>query len=79
MEGAREETQKMKKLLLLVGVGVGFILGSRAGKEPYQRLENTLRELSGRPEVKQAVDAASEKMEDLADKAGAKVSDAIPT
>lgn len=51
----------MKKLLLLVGVSVGFVVGSRAGKAPYQRLRNTLREVAGRPEVKQAVDAASEK------------------
>jgi hypothetical protein len=66
----------MKKLLLLVGVGIGFIIGSRAGKEPYQRLENTLRELAGRPEVKQAVEATSDKLGDVADKAGAKVSEA---
>jgi hypothetical protein len=66
----------MKKLLLLAGVGIGFIVGSRAGKEPYQRLQNTLRELAGRPEVTQAVAAASDRVDDIADRTAAKVSEA---
>ena len=57
----------MKKLLLLVGVAVGFVLGSKMGREPYERMEAQLRQLAGRPEVKDAVDAVSDKAADLTD------------
>jgi hypothetical protein len=59
----------MKKLLLLVGVAVGFVLGSKMGREPYERMEAQLRQLAGRPEVKDAVDAVSDKAADLPDTA----------
>jgi hypothetical protein len=57
----------MKKLWLLVGVGLGFILGSKAGREPYERIEEKVREVSGRPEVKHAVHVVTERSEDVAD------------
>lgn len=57
----------MKKLLLLVGAAVGFVLGSKMGREPYERLEAQIRRLGGRPEVKAAVEAVSDKGADLTD------------
>jgi hypothetical protein len=73
------ETAEMKKLLLAVGVVVGFVLGSRAGREPYERLESKAREVAGRPEVKRALDSASDKASSLTETAvsaaGDKVSD----
>jgi hypothetical protein len=69
----------MNKLWLLVGAAIGFVLGSRAGRAPYERLESKAREVAGRPDVKHAVDAASDKASDLTDTvvsaAGDKVSD----
>jgi tryptophan synthase beta subunit len=64
----------MKKLLIIVGVGVAFVVGSRAGKVPYDRLKRNWRAVTGRSEVKQVVDAVSDKVGDLADTVGAKVS-----
>jgi hypothetical protein len=61
-----EET--MKKLLLLVGVAVGFIFGSKMGRKPYERLEAKARQLAGRPEVESAVEAVSDKAADLTDR-----------
>jgi hypothetical protein len=66
-----EET--MKKLLVLVGVVVGFVLGSRMGREPYERLEAQVRQLSSRPGIKGAVDAVTEKAADLTDSASGAV------
>jgi hypothetical protein len=66
-----EET--VKKLPLAVGVAIGFILGSKQGREPYERLEAQLRQLTGRPEVKGAVDAVSDKAADLTDSASGAV------
>lgn len=44
----------MKKMFLLVGAAIGFFLGSRAGREPYDQLEQAARRLAKRPEVKRA-------------------------
>jgi hypothetical protein len=57
----------VKKLLLLVGAAVGFVLGSKMGREPYERLEAQVRQLAGRPEVKGAVEAVSDEAADLTD------------
>ncbi len=67
----------MKKMWLLVGLVVGFMLGSRSGRAPYERAEAQVRQLSRRPEVRQATNTASEmvheKVGDLVDKASDKV------
>jgi hypothetical protein len=59
----------MKKLWLLVGIGVGFVLGSKAGRKPYERLEGKFREVSGHTEIKQAADGVSDKVEEVTDNA----------
>lgn len=63
----------MKKLFLFLGVAVGFVLGSRSGRAPYERLEAQVRQLVGRPEVQGAVDAAFDKATDLTDTAVSEV------
>jgi hypothetical protein len=57
----------MKRFLfvLATGVVVGFVLGSRAGREPYERLEARVREVSGRDEVRAAAERASRAVADL--------------
>jgi hypothetical protein len=57
----------MKKLLLVVGIGIGFILGSKAGRAPYERLEGKVREVSGRPDVQHAVSAVSDSVSNATD------------
>jgi hypothetical protein len=41
----------MKKWILLFGIAVGFVLGSRAGRGPYKQIEGKVREVGARPEV----------------------------
>ena len=41
----------MGKASFLLGAGVGFILGSRAGRGPYRHLESTVRDVTHRPDV----------------------------
>ena len=67
----------MKKLWLLVGAAVGYILGSRSGRGPYERLESKARKVAGRPDVKRAVDAASDKASDLTETAVGAASDKV--
>jgi hypothetical protein len=60
---------EVKKLLLLVGAAVGYVLGSRSGRGPYERLESKARKVAGRPDVTRAVDTASDKVSGLTETA----------
>ncbi|MGY1832906.1 hypothetical protein ACI8AA_21040 [Geodermatophilus sp. SYSU D01180] len=50
----------MGKLSLGLGLGVGFVLGARAGRERYEQIAKTARDLLGRPEVQQTLERARE-------------------
>ena len=41
----------MRKITFVLGAGIGFILGSRAGRGPYQQLETKVRGSTRRPEI----------------------------
>jgi hypothetical protein len=45
----------MKEFMLLVGAGIGFVAGSRAGNGPYKKLASKARKVAKRPEVQDAV------------------------
>ena len=63
----------MGKATFLLGAGLGFILGSRAGRGPYQQIESKVREITRRPQVQdrlhQLQDAAQDQAAAVADKA----------
>jgi hypothetical protein len=46
----------MRKLILLVGLTIGFILGSRAGREQYDQLMNKVEGLRKNSEVNEIVE-----------------------
>lgn len=48
----------MSKLSFVVGVGVGYVLGTRAGREQYERIVAQGRAFLGSPTVRQVTDAA---------------------
>lgn len=62
----------MKKLSFLLGIAVGFVLGSKSGTGPYEQLESSVRSLTGRPEVQdtaeKAKQAANEQVSGVVDK-----------
>jgi hypothetical protein len=62
----------MKKLLLLAAVGVGYVLGARAGRERYEQIMGVVRRIRNDPRVQakahQAVDVAKEQAPVVADK-----------
>ena len=41
----------MRRSTFLLGAAIGFILGSRTGRGPYQQLESKVRHITHRPEV----------------------------
>ncbi len=74
----------MKKLLILVAGGIGYVLGTKAGRERYEQMRNTVNKVKDDPRVQekahQAADLAKEKapvvkekLAEAADKGAAKV------
>ena len=73
----------MKKLPLLVAAAVGYVLGSRAGRERYEQIKSGARRLSQNPKVQRvahkAQDAAAQQAAAAAEVAKDKVSSAAST
>jgi hypothetical protein len=70
----------MKKLLLLVAGGVGYVLGTRAGRERYEQMRAAYDKVKNDPRVQektqQATDLAKEKLGEAASVATEKVKSA---
>ena len=62
----------MKKLFLLAAAGVGYVLGTRAGRERYDQIRGTMNKVKNDPRVQekaqQAVDTARQQAPVVADK-----------
>jgi len=48
----------MGKMMAVLTLGVGYVLGSRAGRQRYEQLKGSARKVAQRPEVQQARDRA---------------------
>jgi hypothetical protein len=62
----------MKKLLLLAAAGIGYVLGTRAGRERYEQIKGTVDKVKNDPRVQekthQVVDTAKEQAPMVKDK-----------
>ena len=47
----------MKKWIFAAGAGVGYVLGTRAGRQRYDAMVGKARDVMRRPEVKEATEA----------------------
>jgi len=76
------------RLVFIIGLGIGFVLGARAGRERYEQLRKLARRVADSPAFQQAAGAAQAQAaefaktarERLADRAGsarAKVGEAL--
>lgn len=54
------------KILLVVGLGIGYVLGTRAGREKYDQMKATLDKFWNDPRVQKQVDNAQEFVKDKA-------------
>ncbi len=54
------------KILLLVGLGVGYVLGARAGREKYNQIVESANKFWNDPRVQQRVDQVEEFVKDKA-------------
>lgn len=65
----------MKKLMILIAAGVGYVLGARAGRERYEELRRTFEKIKNDPQVQQKTDQAVQLVKDTAGQAAATVQD----
>ena len=65
---------------MLVGAAVGYVLGAKAGRERYEQITTSARQLLDKPQVKKVVDSVpgdlGARMEQVANKAADKVQQA---
>jgi hypothetical protein len=54
------------KILLVVGIGIGYVLGTRAGREKYDQMKATAQKLWNDPRVQKQVNNAEEFVKDKA-------------
>lgn len=54
------------KILLVVGVGIGYVLGTRAGREKYDAMKAAVAKFWNDPRVQHQVDNAQEFVKDKA-------------
>lgn len=68
----------MAVLKLAAGIAVGYVLGSRAGREKYEQIAETARKLSAHPTVVQAQEQAKTLMSSGVGTVNAKLETAKP-
>ncbi|MFJ1701982.1 hypothetical protein OG871_13025 [Kitasatospora sp. NBC_00374] len=67
----------MWKLTLIVGVGVGYVLGARAGRQRYEQLAGAARQFSQNPKVQDAAGKAKQQAGAVAGRAAGAVADRV--
>lgn len=68
----------MKKFIFLAGLAIGFVVGSRAGRAPYESLERTARQVADDPEVQRRTAQAKETAGRVAQDTATTVKDKAP-
>lgn len=67
------------KILFVAGLGLGYILGTRAGREKYDQLKTAALKVWNDPRVQKQVDAAQDFVKDKAPEVADFVSDTAKT
>ncbi|MFD7028922.1 YtxH domain-containing protein [Streptomyces sp. NPDC059917] len=65
------------KVTFVAGLALGYVLGTRAGRERYEQLKKSARELAQNPAVRNAAETAGQSGRQFAGKAFAAVSDKV--
>lgn len=67
------------KILFVAGLGLGYVLGTRAGREKYDQLKTAALKVWNDPRVQKQVDAAGDFVKDKAPEVAEFVSDGAKT
>jgi hypothetical protein len=63
------------RIVFIIGLGAGFVLGARAGRERYEQLQAAARKVRDHPAVQQAAGALQAQAASYAKSAGGKLAD----
>ncbi|MET9556684.1 hypothetical protein SSPS47_09550 [Streptomyces sp. S4.7] len=67
----------MRRLTFIAGLAVGYVLGTRAGRERYEQLKKSASRISQNPAVRNAAETAALSGREYAGKAYHSVSDKV--
>ncbi|MBD3945907.1 YtxH domain-containing protein [Nocardioides ganghwensis] len=67
----------MKKLMLLVAGGVGYVLGTRAGRERYEQIKKTAMRVKEDPRVQEKAHQAADVVKETAQQKAPVVKDKV--
>ncbi|OEJ27000.1 hypothetical protein AR457_23595 [Streptomyces agglomeratus] len=65
------------RLTFIAGLALGYVLGTRAGRERYEQLKKSARQVAQNPAVRNAAESAAHNGRDFAGKAFHTVSDKV--
>ncbi|MFD7441909.1 YtxH domain-containing protein [Streptomyces sp. NPDC059909] len=65
------------RITFIAGLAVGYVLGTRAGRERYEQLKKSAREFAQNPAVRNAAESAAQTSREMAGKAYHAVSDKV--
>ena len=65
------------KLPFVIGLGAGYVLGTRAGRAQYERIKAAATRIVERPSVRNKVDSASTKASNFVRQQGEAVTDKV--
>ena len=69
----------LRKLSALVGFGAGYVLGTRAGREQYEKIMQMVQGVKDNPRVQETTSMLSQQATELADTASSTVQDKVTT
>ena len=67
----------MKKLPLLAAAAVGYVLGSKAGRERYEQIRTGAQKVAGNPRVQAATSKAQDAAKDAVSTAASTAADKV--
>ncbi|MEV5975826.1 YtxH domain-containing protein [Streptomyces sp. NPDC052114] len=65
------------RLTFVAGLALGYVLGTRAGRERYEQLKKSAREIAQNPAVRNTVESATQQGREVAGKAFHSVSEKV--
>jgi hypothetical protein len=68
----------MRKMTFALGMGVGYVLGTRSGRARYDQMVSKAREVADRPEVRTAAGKVTGAVQEKMAMAQSKVGDKLP-
>jgi hypothetical protein len=73
----RSKMKVMGKLGMAVGAAVGYVLGARAGRERYEQIATSARQLMEKPQVKRVMESAPGNLGARVEQVAGKAADAV--